>query len=776
MGSFAERLDLLNMAKLRSDLLAWFAGFCRKSTEEPKAISLNNKVGAEAPIQKASEDRLRRTDFASHIAKVLSELSLREGRVFAIRGSWGFGKSSLKDLIAEQLNSSNGADWVDFNPWQWGDSDAISRALFDQIANSLGGVYSKDAKSRAEALRRYSSILIGASTPLKKAGASKAAILTILTNTSVIAIAASINFDLPSARQAAFVLATLSIITSILGHFLAHFGRDRSKEPLSKVREALESQLRKLNRPLVVFVDDIDRLEPKQIQLLIRQVKTNANLPNIIFVLLFQPSIVEKALDPVANNDGRAFLEKIIQANFDLPLVPAATIHRLFGEELSDLVGTYATKENGFNQLRWGNALIGCIQPLVRNMRDSRRLLSSIAVHLPLHVESNVFEVNIIDFLILEALRVFEPTLHSALVHEKELLLQENRYSGDHRRETDKTTAMRLLDRVPEERRDIAQRTIGELFPQIKWAYGGTSYSSFGSHWLTNKQVCTPRYFPRYFELQTATGEISESRFIAFLESTTTQDRFNTAITSIENDGLILSLVARLEESVGQLPVDNAPVLLPGMFVIAQKLVGQENQDTFNLPWISTWRATHWFLKRIPESKRHTLILEALQQTKALSIAAMLIYLSDPTSYSNEDEFEPALDLSTIERMKEEWLQLIRIRAKDENALIVEPDLVSLLYRWRDYSGSFDEPRQWVEKAILTSQGFASMASRMMTQSSSHAEGDLVSIRHNNFSKQTIEEFIGIDRAKTRCDAINASEFPEHTEALQTLKKFLERW
>ncbi|WP_229217800.1 hypothetical protein [Massilia forsythiae] len=61
---------------------------------------------------------------------------------------------------------------------------------------------------------------------------------------------------------------------------------------------------------------------------------------------------------------------------------------------------------------------------MLRNLRDARRLISSIAVHLPLHVAGDVFEVNIIDFLLLETLRVFEPGLHQALFRERRLLLQ----------------------------------------------------------------------------------------------------------------------------------------------------------------------------------------------------------------------------------------------------------------------------------------------------------------------------------------------------------------
>jgi predicted KAP-like P-loop ATPase len=404
------------MNKLLFRLTAWRA----RRRAKPNADAVRNErpdrgIGAEAPIRTASEDRLRRAEFAVRIADVLSELSLREGRVFAIRGGWGFGKSSLKNLITERLDAkSSGADWLDFNPWQWGDGDAIARALFGQIADRLGGEHSKAALDRAEALRRYGAILTGVSKPLKEVGSSGLLISTVLTNASVIAIASAIGYDLPTVAKVAAVLAFLSVGVPLLGRVLSHLGRDHSSESLDKVRRALEARLRELDRPLVVFVDDIDRLEPEQIRMLLRQVKANANLPNIVFVLLFQPSIVERALDPVADNDGRAFLEKVVQTSFDLPAVPTSFVHRMFEEELSEIAGPYATEANGFSQRRWGNAFIGCIQPMLRNIRDARRLISSIAIHMPLHVVGNVFEVNIVDFLLLETLRVFEPDLHDA--------------------------------------------------------------------------------------------------------------------------------------------------------------------------------------------------------------------------------------------------------------------------------------------------------------------------------------------------------------------------
>jgi hypothetical protein len=762
-------------------LSAWRARRrARLDSEAARTERPDGGIGAEAPIRTASQDRLRRADFANRIAGVLSELSLREGRVFAIRGGWGFGKSSLKNLITERLDAtSEGADWLDFNPWQWGDGDAIARALFGQIADRLGGEHSKAALARAAALRRYGAILTGTGAPLKEAGGSSHLISMVLTNVSVIAVASAIGFDVPTAAKVAAALAALSVATPLLGRVLSHLGRDRGGEPLDKVREALEIRLRELDRPLVVFVDDIDRLEPEQIRMLLRQVKANANLPNIVFVLLFQPSIVERALDPVADGDGRAFLEKVVQASFDLPAVPVSIVHRTFAEELSELVGPYATDANGFTQTRWGNAFVGCIQPLLRNMRDARRLISSIAVHLPLHAAGDVFEVNIVDFLLLETLRVFEPDLHEALFRERELVLQERRFTGYGLRDADKAAAERLLEIVSEDRRVIALETLKSLFPPLEWAYGGTNYADgFRLRWLTAKRACSPRYFPRYFELQTAVGEMSERRFVAFLDATATKDGLAGAIADIEADRLLPSLVARFDESVDRLPVENAAVLLPGMFEIAQKLAGTHNADPFNSPWISAWRATHWFLKRIPDDLRGGLALEALRQTKALSVAAILIHLNDPADQGKgeDDAFDPTLDLDIVEAMKAEWLRLMRSRAADGSALIADPDLLSHLYRWRDYAGSLDEPREWMVKAIRTDQGFASMSTRMMSRGTSHSVGDRVSTPHNSFNKETIDDFIGIDVAKARCDAIDIAEFPEHEEALRTLHRSLDTW
>ena len=70
-----------------------------------------------------------------------------------------------------------------------------------------------------------------------------------------------------------------------------------------------------------MFIDDIDRLNNKEIRLLIQLVKAVCDFPNVIYVLSFDKSIVSKALENEQNIDGRSYLEKIIQLSIDIPMV-----------------------------------------------------------------------------------------------------------------------------------------------------------------------------------------------------------------------------------------------------------------------------------------------------------------------------------------------------------------------------------------------------------------------------------------------------------------------
>lgn len=756
----------------------WF----RKPQKTETSMAVADAIPMDAPIERADQDRLRRSDFAGRIAMILSTRVADEGRVFAIRGPWGSGKSSLKNLVIDKFGSlKGGPNWIDFNPWQWGDGDAITKALFREIANSLGGPLSSKASERAAKLRRYGSVLAGAAEPVSKIGGNGQILSLVLANASIVALATAVGLSLPSIATVAAILAIFSIATPIVGRILSSMGEDRWAEPLNMVRASLEDSLRGLEKPLVVFVDDIDRLEPEQIRVLLRQVKVNANLPNIVFVLIFQPSIVEAALDPIAGDDGRKFLEKIVQANFDLPVVPISVVHRLMTEELSELASAYATEQNGFAQVRWGNVLIGCIQPHIHTLRDARRFLASVAIHLPLHTTRSAFEVNIIDFFGLEALRVFEPDLYASMARERELLLQSSRFDGDGRdADAKQRVDTLLLAAVPEARREVATAALKEMFPALSGILGGSYYgNSWREEWIKAKRVCTARFLPRFFELQTPAGEISESEFVDFLAAASDEVALDTNLAGIRSRELLPSLVARLDESVSRIPVEHAERLLPCMFSVAQELVSHRATSVYDSAWVAAWRSISWYIKRVPEGERGALVLQAFRRTKALSVAAVLIHLNDPADRKDSDKksFEPSFDSSTLAALKEQWLVEINRLASRPQDLLAHPDLGSLLYRWRDYTGNLEAPRKWVKKASQSPAGFAAVVASLMTTGTTHTWGDLVGSQRDTFNQETIEEFFGTTSAKKKVLATQGLELPPaHAHAVNVLSTHLEQW
>ncbi len=756
----------------------WITRFFRGKPDGSGNVPTTDDIGSDVPIRSAKQDRLRRSPFAARIAVVLKGPSVEEGRVFAIRGAWGTGKSSLKNMIIEELGTDANVKWLDFNPWQWADGDAITKALFREMADRLGGKLSKGATERARLLRQYGSVLTQSAGPLKQAATSLPQLSALLASASVLALAGGLGLTLPSATTVAAVLAAVGIGAVVLGAIAQILGRDRWSAPLDEIRLALEKSLRNLDRPLIVFVDDIDRLEPEQIRLLIRQVKVNANLPNITFVLRFQSSIVEAGLEPIANGEGRAFLEKIVQANFDLPSVPRSMVHAVMTQDLATIAGKYAAAENGFKDLRWGNALLGSIQPLITNLRDARRYLSSVAIHLPLHVGKTAFEVNIIDFLALEALRVFEPNVHSALFEAQNLLLQSGRFTGDRRDDEHKGRVEALVALSSERNRDAVRAMLKELFPGIGWAFGGSHYSAgeWGGEWSREKRVCTPRFFPRYFELQTPDGELSESEFRDVLLASDSTERLSVAVESLRKRNLTASLAARMDEAVDDLPVANASVLLPAMFSLGQSLVDLRSAGPFNSPWTSAWRAISWYARRLPEVDRGPLLLAALRQSSALSVGSMLIHLNSPDEQSGDSRLEPAISSDWVQQLKGEWIEQVSALARD-GRLLDASDLGSFLFRWHDYTGSDKAPKLWVAEAVATDEGLAAVVSKLMQVGRSHSAGDFVTSRYDMFDRSLIETFFDANAMEDRLTSINRAVCSqEQLHALDVLGRHLAKW
>src|SRR5260370_18191226 len=99
-----------------------------------------NPFSADKPIRSKAEDLLGRSSFAESLAAVVEGWTGNDSLVVALYGPWGIGKTSIKNMVLENLRrgGAGARTIVEFNPCQWAAQAQLADAFFREIALSLG--------------------------------------------------------------------------------------------------------------------------------------------------------------------------------------------------------------------------------------------------------------------------------------------------------------------------------------------------------------------------------------------------------------------------------------------------------------------------------------------------------------------------------------------------------------------------------------------------------------------------------------------------------------
>jgi hypothetical protein len=121
-----------------------------------------------------------------------------------------------------------------------------------------------------------------------------------------------------------------------------------------------------------------------------------------VYLLLCDRKIVaEQIAHALPEVDGRGYLEKVIQVEFDLPRIDRKHIQNALFEGLNRLMADPAVAKT-YNQTRWGNVYYGGIQPYFETLRQVNRFLSGLSWSVSLFKNGGAFEVNAVDLIALE--------------------------------------------------------------------------------------------------------------------------------------------------------------------------------------------------------------------------------------------------------------------------------------------------------------------------------------------------------------------------------------
>ncbi|MFQ2625039.1 P-loop NTPase fold protein [Aeromonas caviae] len=411
------------------------------------------RITADNPITRLEEDALGRAKPALSFAKQLLTLDSNKGVVVGVLGPWGSGKTSFVNLSQSFLKES-GVTILEFNPWMFSGADQLAQSFFIELSSQLK--LRPDLAEIGGLIEDYGDVFSGLGwLPLVGPWIERSRLITDL------------------------------IAKALL----------RKKEGVGSSQKRVHQSLKRIDKPILVILDDIDRLSTQEIRDVFKLVRLTANFPNIIYLLAFDRYRVEQALGE-QGIPGRDYLEKILQIAIDLPATPD---HVLNSQIINAIDAAVEGVENPgyFDSERWPDVFMEVIRPLIRNMRDVRRYAA--AIHGT--VRDIGGQVALVDILALEAIRVFLPDVFHGLHSSVEGLTTTSGGYGYHAESPELKSQIDNLVAKGEGHKESIRNLVCRLFPGGERHLGGSHYGRDWSHsWLKERRVAHKEVLRYYLE------------------------------------------------------------------------------------------------------------------------------------------------------------------------------------------------------------------------------------------------------------------------------------
>lgn len=327
----------------------------------------------ESPIGSINHDNYGRKCFAEKIAnKIIASNGMRSSLAISINGEWGSGKTSFIQMIKHYLvHNSEDKDQiiVEFHPWKSSGPKQIIADFFK--------IFSEEIKIYDGSIHSEINDYVRMLTKLED------------------------NF-FTKAINAINIFAT-----------------DMSKESQYCV---INNALEKIGKKFVIIIDDIDRLDKKEIIEVIKLVRNTASFCNTTFIVSYDKEYVLNAIKTLNEHKFEYYLEKVFQFEFTLPAFEKATLK----EELLSKLSPHLSAEHK-------QSITGVIYPIhqfykrpdifdkhIKTNRDVIRYVNSFLFD----YEFLKNEIEIQDFATLQLLKCKFQDVYNLLYDKRELFFE----------------------------------------------------------------------------------------------------------------------------------------------------------------------------------------------------------------------------------------------------------------------------------------------------------------------------------------------------------------
>lgn len=690
-------------------------GFFRRKKRLASALETGAEPNAESafysdqPITRVEEDLFDRSSFAEQIARSISAMPGVEPFVFGLSGPWGSGKTSILNLVVAKLSELEGSQKKTivfrFSPWWFSRSDSLLLSYLREFAKIVGAEIPGELSDRlADYLEMFGFLI----KPLKFVPGAN--------------LPAEALYELASSGGAALKKASRL-----------------AQNDTRALRNSIDSILTQVGRPILVLIDDIDRLLPDEVIQIFQLLKAVADFPFSRYLIAYDGSKVSEIIKRSTGMEGHELLEKIVQMPIEVPPIAGSHIRRLFFAGLERIV--VGTPDYLLDATRVGNAYYDGISLFLASPRAAKRLLNVLRASYP----ALKGEVDFADFVVIQALRVFAPTTFR-LVHDESGWFLEDTHEKP--KEEKESFLARLRASSRSEHSEAAIHLLKRTFPRFETLMGGSTYgSSFDSIWSSGMRAASERHFLKYFDLGLLEGTVSNREIVEFIDHLTDSGKTDAWLRSQLPDrdsrrgrsrvGEALTALNDIARSSSRLNDDQRTHLLEALLRVGDELTSVEDEESIlGMFTIKNSSRIMWVLIALAEgihdpATREAVITDACRKGESyITILDFVRLLGVPLGLFGSTKVQKDLGLLDPEKCKA-LAELIIERTKEAARLgrlenIHDP--LELTRLWA-ILGNRDEAVNWLKKTCQSDKKFLDVIRSAVGESRSWGWSDLVAKR-----------------------------------------------
>lgn len=247
------------------------------------------KIGnTDIPAEGMSEDLFHIESYIDGLSVFIKECATP--MTVSIQGDWGSGKTSMMNMIKGKINDTVCPIW--FNTWQFSQFDMGNSLIFSMLEVMLD-----ELGYETQMITKVIDGIKGFSRKFVK----------VVTDSAVSGAAADMVEEIVSPENAS----------------------NKAREILelkNKFQNAVDEKIKKENKNrVVIFVDDLDRLQPEKAVELLEVLKLFLECKNCVFIIAVDYDVVTRGIRQkygidVSEEKGKSFFDKIIQLPFKVPV------------------------------------------------------------------------------------------------------------------------------------------------------------------------------------------------------------------------------------------------------------------------------------------------------------------------------------------------------------------------------------------------------------------------------------------------------------------------